>query len=143
MNFGNGEALFIGSVALVTLLNAVKGKKPAKPVEEKAQSPSNQAQAGKVNLPKINLGLFFDRENNEEAFQEECAKLAEVLHLYGAAAVKDPRVDEEYNDTFLDMMERYFALSDGKRGQCKKISVQFSGDALLSCFCLFFLFFLL
>ena len=93
-------------------LNSLKEKK--QPEEKKGAV----AQVGKIKLPKIDLGLFFDRANNEEAFQAECAELAKVLHLYGAAAVQDPRVDEAYNDTFLDMMERYFALSDGKRGGC-------------------------
>jgi hypothetical protein len=112
MDFGCGEAYFAGSVALCWLMNSLKEKKQP---EKKTAQLTNQV--GKVMLPRIDLGLFFNREGNEEAFQRECEKLAEVLHLYGAAAVADPRVDEQYNETFLDMMERYFALSDGKRGK--------------------------
>ena len=110
MNIGIGEASFLGGVALWWLLNTLNEKK-----QETKEMETTQV--GKIHLPKIDLGLYFDRESNEEAFLEECAKLAKVLHLYGAAAVRDPRVDEKYNDTFLDMMERYFALSDGKRGE--------------------------
>lgn len=112
MNFGVGEVSFVGSVVLTWLMSAYK---QANKTEKEQVDDSSSVQVGKVKLPKIDLGLYFNREGNEEAFQKECAKLAEVLHLYGAAAVKDPRVDESYNDIFLDMMERYFALSDGKR----------------------------
>jgi hypothetical protein len=124
MNFGVGEASFLGSVALVWLLNSMKESNKKKPNKSSSgkQSTSGSTQVGKVMLPKVDLSLFFNRENNEEAFQKECEKLAEVLHLYGAAAVMDPRVDEGYNDVFLDMMERYFALSDGKRGEIWDIS---------------------
>lgn len=108
MNIGVGEVSFLGSVAFCWLLNTLKERKAEKKTIETTK-------VGKIHLPKIDLGLFFDQENNQEAFQRECEKLAEVLHLYGAAAVCDPRVDEQYNETFLDMMERYFALSDGKR----------------------------
>lgn len=37
------------------------------------------------------------------------------MHLYGCLVVRDPRVNEDHNNTFLDMMERYFEISDGKR----------------------------
>ncbi len=39
-----------------------------------------------------------------------------ALHEYGAVLVRDPRVEFGLNNTFLDMMEKYFALSDGVRG---------------------------
>jgi len=35
--------------------------------------------------------------------------IADNLHKYGLLIVKDPRVKEEENDIFIDMMERYFA----------------------------------
>eukprot|EP00603_Paraphysomonas_imperforata_P005917 CAMPEP_0114427108 /NCGR_PEP_ID=MMETSP0103-20121206/8164_1 /TAXON_ID=37642 ORGANISM="Paraphysomonas imperforata, Strain PA2" /NCGR_SAMPLE_ID=MMETSP0103 /ASSEMBLY_ACC=CAM_ASM_000201 /LENGTH=378 /DNA_ID=CAMNT_0001596131 /DNA_START=64 /DNA_END=1200 /DNA_ORIENTATION=+ len=102
-------------MALVWLLNSLKEKKPATTKNDSTSDTSGSTKVGKIMLPKVDLGLYFDQTNNKEAFLKECEKLAEVLHLYGAAAVKDPRVDENYNDVFLDMMERYFALSDGKR----------------------------
>ncbi len=38
----------------------------------------------------------------------EAKKIVEGLHKYGALAIKDPRVKEEGNQQFLDLMESYF-----------------------------------
>jgi len=35
--------------------------------------------------------------------------------MIGLVVVKDPRVSEDDNNIFIDMMERYFGLSDGVR----------------------------
>lgn len=68
-----------------------------------------------LDLPAIDLQKFFNRDKDEAAYLEECKKAADALHKYGVCIVKDPRVKEENNDTFLDMMEGYFGASDGVR----------------------------
>lgn len=37
-----------------------------------------------------------------------CKEIASAFHKYGALIVKDPRVKKEYNEDFIDMMEKYF-----------------------------------
>jgi len=68
-----------------------------------------------LDLPVIDLETFFGKDKNPEGYKAECAKVAEAFHKYGVCIVKDPRVQEKHNNTFLDMMERYFEGSDGKR----------------------------
>ena len=51
---------------------------------------------------------------NESVEATACSAIAEALHKYGCLVVKDPRVEASANETFLDMMERYFEHSDGK-----------------------------
>lgn len=45
--------------------------------------------------------------------KKACEAVADALHTFGCLIVKDPRVDASANDRFLDMMESYFAGSDG------------------------------
>ncbi|CAG8442002.1 2527_t:CDS:2 [Ambispora gerdemannii] len=59
-------------------------------------------------LPIINLGLYINDKNSTKAI-EECKKTANALRDYGALLVKDPRVTEEDNAQFLDLIEDYFA----------------------------------
>jgi len=66
-----------------------------------------------LQLPSIELEIFFNKENNLELYQIECKKVAEAFHKYGVCIVKDPRVNESNNSTFLNMMEQYFEQSDG------------------------------
>ena len=37
----------------------------------------------------------------------EIAKVADALHRFGALVIKDPRVEEQQNTAFVDMMEKY------------------------------------
>lgn len=69
-----------------------------------------------LNLPVIDMNKFFNKDSDRAGYEAECQNLAECLHLYGAALVKDPRFKQEENCAFLDMMEKYFELSDGARG---------------------------
>lgn len=69
-----------------------------------------------LELPVIDFSTFDTRAENPEAFAAECKKAADAFRDFGAVAVRDPRVCFEDNDTFLDMMERYFGYSDGERG---------------------------
>jgi isopenicillin N synthase-like dioxygenase len=68
-----------------------------------------------LNLPVIEFSAFFEKETNPERYNAECAKVAHTLHHYGLVILRDPRVSEADNSTFINMMEQYFGLSDGLR----------------------------
>lgn len=68
-----------------------------------------------LKLPVIEISAHFNKSIDPETYANECKKVADALHKYGVAIVRDPRVDEKDNNTFLDMLERYFEQSDGVR----------------------------
>ncbi|CAE7757327.1 unnamed protein product [Symbiodinium microadriaticum] len=111
-NFCSGGA-FLGSISLWYLLKALRGNSSS----SSAASNDVFSAVEPLALPVIDINVFMNKEKNPELFKQECAKLADALHKYGCAVVRDPRVDYDFNNTFLDMMERYFSISDGKRGQ--------------------------
>ncbi|KAG9021144.1 hypothetical protein FS837_007535, partial [Tulasnella sp. UAMH 9824] len=61
-----------------------------------------------TNLPLVDLDIFRSEPDSAQA-KEECKKAADALITYGALVVKDSRVSESDNETFLDLMEDYFA----------------------------------
>eukprot|EP00605_Chrysophyceae_sp_TOSAG23-4_P002409 GSChrysophyteH1.ASY1.ANO1.2667.1 assembled CDS len=77
-----------------------------------------------LNLPVVDLETWFNRSKNPEAYKKECSRVADALHLYGIVVVKDPRVHEKDNNVFIDMMERYFSLSDGVRDARPEVAFQ-------------------
>lgn len=56
-------------------------------------------------IPIINAELYLEKG---EGWEEECKKVAYSFHKFGILKFKDPRVDEESNNTYIDMVERYF-----------------------------------
>lgn len=38
----------------------------------------------------------------------ECQKVAECFHKFGILLIRDPRVDFEDNENYIDLMEDYF-----------------------------------
>ena len=54
-------------------------------------------------VPQVDLTSFVKDGNIEN-----CKKVAEAFHKFGALAIKDPRVSFEKNEVFLDLMETYF-----------------------------------
>ncbi len=68
-----------------------------------------------LDLPVIDFKAYENRHKDPEGYKIECQKVAHALHNYGVCIVKDSRVDEKDNTTFLNMMEKYFENSDGKR----------------------------
>ncbi|KAF9225484.1 Clavaminate synthase-like protein [Gyrodon lividus] len=60
-------------------------------------------------LPVVDLDVFLSEEESSQRVQEECKKAAVALITYGALLVHDSRVSEEDNDSFLDLVEDYFA----------------------------------
>ena len=53
---------------------------------------------------------------------DTCKQVAEALHKYGCLIIKDPRVNQQQNSQFLDMMEKYFARRGGDLYQGKKVA---------------------
>ncbi len=84
----------------------------------------NTNQKNTLHLPVIDLKNFFNRETDPAKYREECKKVADALHNYGLVIIKDPRVFDKDNNTFIDTLERYFALSDGKRDARPKLGFQ-------------------
>lgn len=82
------------------------------------------ATVGVLNLPVVELSSFFNKEADPELYKSECAKAANALREYGLVVLRDPRVSEENNNTFLDMMEQYFEGSDGVRDARPEYSYQ-------------------
>lgn len=67
--------------------------------------------AGKMELPTIDVSGFLSNPDGAES-REVCKRVAEILAETGILIVRDPRVREEHNNTFLDMMEDYFSQSE-------------------------------
>lgn len=65
-----------------------------------------------MKLPIIDLDLFLNNPPSSPAVQAECARAANALITYGALILHDSRVAPETNDTFLDLLEDYFAQPD-------------------------------
>jgi len=55
----------------------------------------------------IELKYFLDDPHSEES-KKECKRVADIFSRMGALTVRDPRVTEDDNTHFLDMMERYY-----------------------------------
>jgi hypothetical protein len=68
-----------------------------------------------LKLPVIELQKYFNKYSDPETYKLECTEVANALHKYGVAIVRDPRVVESHNNKFLDMLEHYFEESDGVR----------------------------
>jgi len=56
----------------------------------------------------VDLSEYLNKKEDKEA----CKQIATLLHDFGMLIVKDPRVSAEHNDTFLDMMEKYYEQPD-------------------------------
>lgn len=77
-----------------------------------------------LKLPHIDIEKYFQKESHPDTYELECEKVANALHQYGILIIKDPRVNESHNNTFLDLMERYFTQSDGIKDARPEYSFQ-------------------
>ncbi len=57
------------------------------------------------NIPVIDLQSYL--ENGDKNL---CKTVVECLHKTGILIVKDTRINDEYNEKFLDMMEKYYSM---------------------------------
>lgn len=64
--------------------------------------------------PLVDLSSFLNDQKN--AF-DDCKLVADLLHRYGFLCVRDPRVNDEYNEEFIDMLEEYYEQSDEIKGK--------------------------
>ena len=62
-----------------------------------------------MELPIIDIDIYRNNPPTSPAVKEECAKAARALITYGALVLHDSRVSEADNETFLDLLEDYFA----------------------------------
>jgi len=58
-----------------------------------------------VKIPRIDVSRYLGGEGD---WQKDCKEVAEALRVYGLLVIKDPRVNAQQNDKFLDLMEKYF-----------------------------------
>ncbi|KAK3302764.1 uncharacterized protein B0T15DRAFT_543885 [Chaetomium strumarium] len=79
-----------------------------------------------MDLPVIDLDIFLHQARDSAEVQAECAKAASALITYGALVLHDSRVSEQDNDTFLDLLEDYFAQpeADLKRDERPELAYQ-------------------
>ncbi|KAH6607114.1 Iron/ascorbate family oxidoreductase [Trichoderma cornu-damae] len=68
-----------------------------------------QPQDVPMDLPIIDLDIYLNNPATSAAVQAECSRAASALITYGALLLHDSRVAEADNDTFLDLLEDYFA----------------------------------
>lgn len=84
------------------------------------------AQETSMDLPIIDLDVFLQQPRDSDAVKAECARAADALITYGALVLHDSRVSESDNDTFLDLLEDYFAQpeADLKRDERPELAYQ-------------------
>jgi len=56
-------------------------------------------------IPIINAEIYIYQQ---PGWEEECAKVAYSFHKFGILKFKDPRVEEQANNEYIDMVEKYF-----------------------------------
>ena len=114
--FQKRETLYASLAAVgVGVVVGIFGYRAWKRREEKSKLPI-------ANVAVLDLDLF-DSGSKEERV-EQCRKAAESLHSTGVLYVKDPRVQNKDNEIFLDMMEKYYAQSDGVTDARKQYNYQ-------------------
>ncbi|KAL7894431.1 hypothetical protein HDV63DRAFT_398868 [Trichoderma sp. SZMC 28014] len=88
-------------------------------------SESQQSQLS-MDLPIIDLDIYLNNPRTSPLVQAECSRAASALITYGALLLHDSRVSEADNDTFLDLLEDYFAQpeEDLKRDERPELSYQ-------------------
>ena len=64
-------------------------------------------QSGKY--PLIDLSVYL--EDGIKA-DEDCQMIADLLHEYGFVCVRDPRVDQRFNEEYIEMLEKYYEQTD-------------------------------
>ncbi len=79
-----------------------------------------------MDLPIVDLDVFLYQARDSAAVQDECKKAADALITYGALVLRDSRVSESDNATFLDLLEDYFAQPEDqlKKDERPELSYQ-------------------
>lgn len=82
----------------------------------------------KVADPEIaptDISKFLKTKN----FDTECMAIADNLHKYGLLVIKDPRVDASENETFIDMMEKYYEQPYNEKAKDVRIQYHYQVGA--------------
>ncbi len=58
-----------------------------------------------LSVPVVDIQPFLTEGGN---YMQDCKTVAETLHKYGCLIIKDPRVNVQQNNRFLDMFETFF-----------------------------------
>jgi isopenicillin N synthase-like dioxygenase len=87
---------------------------------------SESQQQLSMDLPIIDLDIYLNNPPTSPLVQAECSRAASSLITYGALLLHDSRVSEADNETFLDLLEDYFAQpeEDLKRDERPELSYQ-------------------
>lgn len=73
-------------------------------------------------VPVIDVQAYLEQDPTK--WKEECQKVADSLHKYGILIVRDPRVHEQDNEDYIELMEEYFEQASRK---------YYSGNTLDDC----------
>ena len=57
-------------------------------------------------IPIVDAEIYM---NKQQGWEEECKKTALSFHKFGIVKFRDPRVNEQDNNEYIDMVEKYFA----------------------------------
>lgn len=73
-----------------------------------------------ADVPVIDVRAFLEKDPAK--MEEQCKLVAQSLHQYGILVWKDPRVNEQDNEDYLDMMEQYFESESRKLYKGEKLA---------------------
>ena len=111
-------SIVLGSLATLYALYRWKN------LDNKREKTNDEDLQDVLRLPLVDLQVFFDKEKNPDEYRRECLKVADAFHKYGVIVLKDPRVNPQDNEIFLNLLERYFESSDGVRDARPEYSYQ-------------------
>lgn len=60
---------------------------------------------GNLKVPIIDVGRYLEGSGGWDG---DCQEVASALRTFGLVIIRDPRVNQQDNDRFIDLMERYF-----------------------------------
>jgi isopenicillin N synthase-like dioxygenase len=73
-----------------------------------------------TDYPIIELANYLNKDKSghkKDAHVADCAKISDLLNQYGFLIVRDPRVSEQHNETFIDTMEKYYGQEEEKKAK--------------------------
>lgn len=82
------------------------------PVVASAADAKSKIDEQMASYPVIDLAQYLNQTGN---WQAQCDDIAQMLREFGMLIVKDPRVDNQLNANFLDMMEQYYEQAEEAR----------------------------
>jgi len=97
-----------------------KAKKTSKKGKAKEKDSKEESKGDLEDYPVIDLSAYLNKGkkgSRKAKWQGDCDKICELFHTYGFIVVKDPRVSHKHNDTFIDLMERYYGQDEEKKAK--------------------------